>query len=69
MSPLRFLDIIILSKKGKQRGDTMERKMYMKLKRYKHRLTKQQYTTIKGQIKKGEYLAADKGLNRLLMVS
>ena len=44
----------------------MERKLYMKLKHYQSQLTKQQYLTIKGQIKKGDYMGADKGLNRLM---
>jgi hypothetical protein len=36
------------------------------LNRYKNRLTKQQYRTIKGQIKAGEYEGAIKGLKRLV---
>ena len=43
----------------------MEIKLYKILKQYKHRMTKQQYKTIKGQIKKGDYEGAMKGINKL----
>lgn len=43
----------------------MEIKLYKLLKQYKHRMTKQQYKTIKGQIRKGEYQAALTGISRL----
>lgn len=39
---------------------------YRLLKKYKKELTKAQYSTIKGQIRKGDYEAAMKGLNRLI---
>ena len=39
---------------------------YRLLKKYKQELTKAQYSTIKGQIRKGDYEAAMKGLNRLI---
>ena len=39
---------------------------YRLLKQYKHRLTAAQYCTIKGQIRKGDYTGALKGLNRLV---
>lgn len=39
------------------------------LNRYKNRLTKQQYRTIKGQIKAGECEGAMKGLKRLVKVN
>ena len=40
--------------------------MYRKLNRYKDILTKQQYRTIKGQIKAGDIIGADRGLDRLI---
>lgn len=43
----------------------MEIKLYKILKQYRHRMTKQQYKTIKGQIKKGDYEGAMKGINKL----
>lgn len=43
----------------------MERKLYQLLKQRKSRLTIQQYRTIKGQIRKGDFDGALKGLNRL----
>ena len=43
----------------------MQVKMYKLLDQYKWRMTKQQYQTIKGQIKKGEYQAAITGISRL----
>lgn len=42
----------------------MEIKLYKLLKQYKHRMTKQQYKTIKGQIKNGDYEGALKGINK-----
>jgi len=36
--------------------------LYKKLKQIKYRLTKQQYLTIKGQIKKGDLAGANKGI-------
>lgn len=39
---------------------------YRLLKKHKKELTKAQYSTIKGQIRKGDYEAAMKGLNRLI---
>lgn len=41
-------------------------KCYRLLKKHKRELTKAQYSTIKGQIRKGDYEAAIKGLNRLI---
>lgn len=41
-------------------------KYYRLLKKHKRELTKAQYSTIKGQIRKGDYEAAMKGLNRLI---
>ena len=41
-------------------------KCYRLLKKHKCELTKAQYSTIKGQIRKGDYEAAMKGLNRLI---
>lgn len=43
----------------------MEIKLYKILNTYKYKLTKQQYKTIKGQIKKGDYSGAMKGINKL----
>ena len=43
----------------------MEIKLYKILKQYRHKLTKQQYKTIKGQIQKGDYNGALKGMNKL----
>ena len=40
--------------------------MYRLLKKYKHVLTKQQYLTIKGQVKAGDIEGAKKGLKRVL---
>ena len=44
----------------------MEIKLYKLLKHYKYRFTRQQYLTIKGQIKKGDLDAALKGIKRLI---
>lgn len=44
----------------------MNSKLYKLLKHYKYRFTKQQYLTIKGQIKKGELDAALKGINKCI---
>lgn len=44
----------------------MEIKLYRLLKTYKWKLTRQQYSTIKGQIKKGDLLGAYKGLNKVI---
>lgn len=41
---------------------------YELLKKYKHKLTRQQILTLKGQIKAGEYLGFKKGLDKLLGV-
>lgn len=41
-------------------------KLYMILKRVKYKLSKQQYLTIKGQIKKGDLFGAYKGINKCL---
>ena len=41
--------------------------MYSRLNKYKHLLTKQQYRTIKGQIKAGDILGANRGLDRLII--
>ena len=40
--------------------------LYKLIKKYKSLLTKQQYLTIKGQIKKNELLAAYKGIIKCL---
>lgn len=40
----------------------MNSKLYKLLKHYKYRFTKQQYLTIKGQIKKGDLEGAYKGI-------
>lgn len=42
----------------------MEIKLYKLLKQYRYILNKQQYLTIKGQIKKGDYDGAYKGLKK-----
>ena len=39
---------------------------YRLLKKYKQELTRAQYSTITGQIRKGDYEAAMKGLKRLI---
>ena len=39
---------------------------YNLLKRYKHKLTRQQINTFKGQIKKQDYVAFKKGLLKLI---
>lgn len=44
----------------------MEIHLYKILKKNKYKLTKQQYNTIKGQIKAGDYEGALKGMNRLI---
>lgn len=36
------------------------------LKKHKYQLTKQQYLTLKGQVKAGDEIGAIKGLNKLL---
>lgn len=41
-------------------------KFIVRLKAYNHILTKQQITTLRGQVIKGEIEAAEKGLNKLL---
>ena len=43
----------------------MEIRLYKLLDQYKWRMTKQQYKTIKGQIKKGDFEGALKGISRL----
>ena len=45
-----------------------EDRLYTLLKRCKHKLTKQQYFTIKGQIKSGDIQGAYKGLMKILGV-
>lgn len=40
--------------------------IYKLLKNHKHQLTKQQYRTLKGQVKAGDEMGAIKGLNNLL---
>lgn len=47
----------------------MEIRLYRLLKYYKHRLTRQQYSTIKGQIKKGDLDGAYKGLKKLININ
>ncbi len=44
----------------------MEIYLYKLLRHYKYKLTKQQYNTIKGQIKKGELAGAYKGIYKFL---
>lgn len=44
-------------------------KLYMILKRVKYKLSKQQYSTIKGQIKSGNYDAAMKGIKTCLNIN
>lgn len=44
-------------------------KLYIILKRVKYKLSKQQYLTIKGQIKKGELDAAMKGIKTCLNIN
>jgi hypothetical protein len=43
----------------------MEMKLYKLLKKFKNKLNKQQYNTIKGQIKAGDLEGAMKGINKL----
>lgn len=40
--------------------------IYQILKKYKNQLTKQQYKTLKGQVRAGDTMGAIKGLNKLL---
>ena len=40
--------------------------LYIILKRVKYKLSKQQYNTIKGQIKKGDLVGAYKGITKCL---
>lgn len=40
--------------------------MYKLLNKCRSYLTKQQYKTIKGQIKAGDYIGAEKGLKKLM---
>lgn len=44
----------------------METKIYKLLKHYKYKLTRQQYNTIKGQIKVGDLNGAFKGINKII---
>lgn len=44
----------------------MEIKLYKLLKKYKWKMSRQRYTTIKGQIKKGDLIGAYKGINKCL---
>lgn len=39
---------------------------YMLLKKYKHKLTRQQLLTLKGQIKANDLIGFKKGINKLL---
>lgn len=41
--------------------------LYKKLKQIKYRLTRQQYLTLKGQIKKGDLIGANKGIFMCLL--
>ena len=43
-----------------------EVRLYKMLKQFKNRLTRLQYTTIKGQIKAGDLLGAYKGIKRCI---
>ena len=43
-----------------------EIQLYKMLDFNKYKLTRQQYSTIKGQIKKGDLLGAYKGLNKVI---
>lgn len=43
-----------------------EIRLYKLLKHYKYKLTRQQYLTIKGQIKKGDTDGALKGLSKIV---
>ena len=43
----------------------MEIRLYKLLEQYKWRMSKQQYKTIKGQIKAGDYDGALKGINKI----
>ena len=45
----------------------MEIKLYKLLKQYRCKLNKQQYLTIKGQIKKGDLDGAYKGLKKCIL--
>lgn len=44
-----------------------EKELYKKLKELKYRISKQQYLTIKGQIKKGDLSGANKGIFTCLL--
>lgn len=44
----------------------MEIKLYKLLKTYKYKFTRQQYLTIKGQIKTGDYEGAMKGIKKII---
>lgn len=44
----------------------MEIKLYKLLKQYKWKFTRQQYSTIKGQIRKGDLEGAYKGIKKLI---
>ena len=41
-------------------------KLYMFIKKYKYKFNKQQYLTIKGQIRKGDLQGAYKGILRII---
>ena len=43
-----------------------ETKLYKLLKKYKYKLSKQQYKTIKGQIRSNDLLGAYKGIRKLV---
>ena len=43
--------------------------IYQVLKKHKYHLTKQQYKTLKGQVKAGDELGAIKGLTKLLSIN
>lgn len=44
----------------------LEYKLYRMLKIYKDRFTKHEISTIKGQIKKGDYFGAEKGIKKVI---
>lgn len=58
--------MIILSEGTEEKmRELNERQYYQLLKRQRHRLTIQQYRTIKGQIRAKDYEGAKRGLQRL----
>ena len=44
---------------------TEEKELYILLKTYKYKLTKQQYLTLKGQLRAGDYAGFRKGLFKI----